>query len=270
MTFKTGRPRRSLILFAAVVVGSAVAVVAHPGVTRASAATPSAQMSGGFLDRTNGDYLRVELGDATDQGAFVLAIPGVGLIWPHGQATVTVESDHSIQLRYDGAGSQDPTATLDPEFGVRYQQQGPGQDATVRLIGQIDPSHGTGSVEAWVNGKHVHVGAAAASTPTSATVAGNAYLAALRAGQWTALYQMSDADLRAGVTESDFAKGMATAPGTTGIVDAVAGTPTVTTSAAGVTYANVPIHLAYSGAPAKDGTLVLIMNGTDWKVFTVK
>ena len=121
-----------------------------------------------------------------------------------------------------------------------------------------------------MNGKHVHLDAAAASTPKSATLAANAYLAALRAGQWTALYQMSDADLRAGVTESDFAKGMATAPGSTGIVDAKAETPTVTTSAAGVTYANVTIHLAYSGAPAKDGTLVLVMNGTDWKVLTVK
>lgn len=43
-----------------------------------------------------------------------------------------------------------------------------------------------------------------------------------------------------------------------------------TVGRASVTYADVPIHLSYATKAPKSGTLVLILQGGGWKVFTVR
>lgn len=264
-----------LAALAAAATGMAAWVLtAHAGTGAARAAAPTSfQLKGGFLDSSSGDYLRIELSPAApDRGAFVLSLPGTGLVWPNGRAVVTPEGAGSTLLRYDGAGSEDPTARLDRELGVGYQQVGPGHPVTVKLMGRVDPAQGTGSVEAWVNGEHFRLDATAAP-PVSASAAVQAYLGALERGDWTAIYAKGDDDLRKGATEADFVKGMANAPGATGILSATAGPPAVSTTAAGITFATSAIHLTYRAnapSPSRDGTLVLVRNGAGWKVFTVK
>src|SRR5216683_4015607 len=118
-----------------------------------AAAPPQSSLVSGFMDHTSSDYLRVQLdSSAAGYGQFVVALPGVGLAWSAQPATVTVESGQSDQLRYDGPGFLDPNAILDTEFGTAYQQQGPTTSEPIRLIGQVDPAHGTGSIEVWVAG----------------------------------------------------------------------------------------------------------------------
>ncbi|GAA1257956.1 hypothetical protein [Oryzihumus leptocrescens] len=237
----------------------------------AHAAPTTSQLTQGYLDLRSGDYLRVQLDPASvARGNFVVAIPHVGLVWPTGRASVTVESPQSTQLRYDGGGTRDADAILDTEFGVGYRQQGAGQAVHLRVVGHVDPAHGTASVRVWIDDALTNIVTEPASDSQSASDAASAYLSELKARDWAALYAMADSDLRSGLSEAKFAEGMAQAPEAQGLAGASADAPTVSTNGAGVTWANVPIHLTYANKPSKDGTLVLILQASGWKVFTVK
>jgi hypothetical protein len=263
--------KRSLaVLLPSVGLTGAVLLASSPP---SKAADPPAPLSAGFLDVARGSYLRVQLDQAADNyGAFTVSIPGVGLAWPASPAAVKVERPHAIRLSYDGAGSKDPEAHLDAEFGVGLQAGGPAQQVELRLIGHIDPAHHTASVEVWVDGKHYHIGATA--TPTTAGPVVAAYLAAVRTGDWASLYAIADSSLRSGMTQDEFSKAMAGSDGASGISDATATGPTTyTTNEAGISYARTPIRLTYgtgTSATKQDGTLVLILEAGNWKVFTVE
>lgn len=249
-----------------------IAVVQGVAVThRAEAASAPTQLPQGFLDVSSGDYVRAQL-DPKDSlaGSFVVAIPGVGLVWASGPGKVTVDSQNSTHLTYDGAGAKDPTATLDPEFGIRYRQQGPPQEVKLRVIGQFDPPHKTASVEVWIDGQHTHIGALGSAATPSATDAASTYLRLLKAGDWAGLYALLDDDSRKGVSAAEFAQGMAGAAEAQGITSTSADAPAVSTNDAGVTYARVAIHLTYASKPPTSATLTLIMSSSGWKVFTVK
>jgi hypothetical protein len=248
--------------------GALLLAIPSPG----RAADTPAQLSAGFLDVSHGSYLRVQLDSTADNyGAFTVSIPGVGLVWPAAPAVATPVSPQVVKLRYDGNGSEDAEAHLDGEFGVGFQPGGPTQQITLRLVGQVDPTHRTASVEVWVNGTHYHIGATSAPSNAAAVVV--AYLGAIRTSDWPALYGITDSSLRNGMTQTDFAAAMAGSEGTTGISDAkTTGPTTYTTNEAGISYARTPIRLTYgtgTAATTQDGTLVLIQDAGSWKVFTV-
>jgi hypothetical protein len=258
--------------------GAVIAVAVSVGILSfqqpaTSAPAPASVMTGGFQDRSNGAYLRIQLDSGhPGYGLFAVAIPGVGLLWPQAPATVSPESAQSIQIRYgDAQGFLQSQALLDTEFGVNYQPSGPVQSITLRLVGQVDPDHKTGSIELWVNGTHYHLGVVAVPQTASASV--NAYLTALSAGDWATLYQISDDSLKNSINQADFVQQMAAAIGDGKVATAtVNGTLIYTTSSAGVGYATVPISLVVTSGGSQSahaGNLTLIFNGGQWRVLTV-
>jgi hypothetical protein len=265
------RPRTAVIGIVAIGVAAA-AVLAHPSASHA--AQPPAAMTNGFQDHTSNDYLRIQLDPtAANYGGFVVAIPGTGLTWAAQPAAASTKSDHSVQLRYDGTGYLDANAKLDTEFGVGYQTVGAPTTITLRLIGQVDPAHTSGSIELWVNG--IHYQFAAAPAPQNADTVGNAVLAALKANDWTALYNLADDSLRGGGTAAQFTQQVQAQFGAGGQVsDAHSiGATTYTTNQAGVSYANLPVSITVIHAGATQtatGTLVLIDDQGSWRWFTMK
>jgi hypothetical protein len=238
-----------------------------------AAAPPQSSLVSGFMDHTSNDYLRVQLdSSAADYGQFVVALPGVGLAWSAQSATVTVESSQSDQLRYDGSGFLDPNAILDTEFGVAYQEQGPATSEPIRLIGQVDPAHGTGSIEVWVAGTHYHF--ASLAIPHDANSAAAAILTAIGAEDWPTLYSLADTSLRNAMTAQQFAQQLSDAFGGGQVSDARQTAPiSYTTSSAGTSYANVPATFTVTHAgqtQTVSATVVLIRDGGSWRWFTTK
>lgn len=238
-----------------------------------AAAPPQASLVSGFMDHTSHDYLRVQLDSSkADYGQFVVALPGVGLAWSAKAASVTVESGHSDQLRYDGPGFLDPNASLDTEFGVAYQEQGPATSKPIRLVGQVDPAHGTGSIEVWIAGAHYHF--ASLAVPHDAGSTATAVLAAIGAEDWTTLYSLADTSLRNAMTAQQFAKQISSAFSGGQVSDArQTGPISYTTSSAGTSYANVPVTFTVTHAgqtQTVSETVVLIRDGGSWRWFTTK
>ena len=263
--------RRLSWIALALAIGAVVAVLSFQHRAIGAPPPPSA-MTGGFQDRSNGAYLRIQLdSSAPDYGAFVVALPHVGLIWPPSPATVSPVSSHSTQLRYDAAGFLQAEAQLDTEFGVNYQPAGPVQDIALRVIGQVDPDHKTGSIELWVNGTHYHLGVL--DTPHTADLTVSAYLAAVSASDWAGLYAITDSSAKNSLTESDFVQTMsAAAAGQTFANGQASGAIDYTISAAGVGYATVSFRLTVienGNSSTQAGKLVLIFDGGQWRVLSV-
>lgn len=162
---------------------------------------------------------------------------------------------------------------MDTEFGVGYQFAGTATSATVRFTGQVDAAHGSSPIEVWVNGTHYHVAAGNAAQNADSTA--NAVVAALKANDWPALYDLADDSLRNGMTAAQFAQQVTSAFGAgTKITDVtITGAITYTTNQAGVSYADVPITMTVfvNGAnQTTAGVLVLIDDQGSWRWFTTK
>jgi hypothetical protein len=267
-------PTGKRAIIAVAVAGAAAlsaALVASLSSSPAHAAPPQSSLISGFMDHTSSDYLRIQLdSSAADYGQFVVALPGAGLAWSAQPAAVTVESDHSDQLRYDGPGFLDPNAILDTEFGIAYQEQGPATSTPIRLIGQIDPAHGTGSIEAWVGGQHYHFASLAVPQDADSTAA--AVLAAIKAEDWPTLYSLADTSLRNAMTVQQFTRQVSGEFGGGQVTDAQQTGPiSYTTSSAGTSYASVPatFTVTHDGqTQTVSATVVLILDGGSWRWFT--
>jgi hypothetical protein len=238
-----------------------------------AAAPPQSSLVSGFMDHTSNDYLRVQLdSSAAGYGQFAVALPGVGLSWSAQPASVTVEFGNSDQLRYDGPGFLGPNAILDTEFGVAYQQQGPTTSEPIRLIGQVDPAHGTGSIEVWVAGTHYHFASLAVPHDAGSTAA--AVLTAIKAEDWPTLYSLADTSLRDAMTAQQFAQQVNDGFGGGQVNDAQqTGQISYTTNSAGTIYANVPATFAVTHdgqTQTVSATVVLIRDGGSWRWFTTK
>lgn len=267
----TARSTRLILVTAMTAAALVTAWMTHPA--RSHATPPPAAMANGFQDHSDGDYLRLQLDPSqANYGGFVAAIPGVGLAWPAQPATVSTKSDHSAQLRFDGQAYLNAGAKLDTEFGVDYQISGPTTAVSLRLIGQVDPAHGTGTVELWINDKHFHL--AADSSPADASAAAKAVLTAIKTNDWVALYGLADSSLRAAGGPAQFAQQMETQFAGGGVLDAHGSGPiTYTTTTTGISYANQPVSftVTHDGATqAASGTLILIYNEGSWRWLTVK
>lgn len=267
--------KRAIVMVAVVGAGalSAALVTSWSSSPAHAAAPPQSSLVSGFMDHTSSDYLRVQLdSSAANYGQFVVALPGVGLVWSAQSAAVTVESGHSDQLRYDGPGFLDPDAILDSEFGIAYQQQGQAASEPVRLVGQVDPAHGTGSIEVWVAGTHYHF--ASLAVPHDADSTATAVLTAIRSEDWPTLYSLADTSLRKAMTAQQFQQQVSDEFGGGQVSEArQTGPISYTTSSAGTNYASVPttFTVTHSGqTQTVSATLVLIRDGGSWRWFTTK
>lgn len=252
--------------------GVAASILVIAPAANAAPAPAADIMTTGLQDKSTGAYLRVQL-DSTKSayGAFVLALPGVGLAWPTTTATVTQDSTDSIELSYDSAGQLQPQAQLDTEFGVAYQAAEPTKKAKLRLAAQIDPAHHTGSVDVWLNRKHYHLDAGAAPETADTTV--NAFLTAMRAGQWAAVYQLTDDAFHSAASKDQFTQAMDNRLGTHGLTAASTTAPTTyTTTTTGIRYASAPVSITTTTGGVNStqaGTLKLIFNNGQWRIFTL-
>jgi hypothetical protein len=245
----------------------------RPSAVHAAGPVGPNELNSGFQDRSSGAYLRIQLDPGQPgYGEFIAAIPGVGLIWPAAPATASPRSDHAIQLRYESSGFVQPQAQLDLEFGVNYQPNGPINSATVRLIGVVDPTHKTGSVELWLNGTHYHLGALAA--PSDAGPVVEAYLTDVVAADWVALYTISDSSLKNATSQDQFVAAMQQSMTVDGVVTAATATGSTAydVTSAGIAYAKTPINLTLvkdGNSSSQQSTLVLVFDAGAWRVLTV-
>jgi hypothetical protein len=253
-------------------VGITVAATVHSP-TRSVASTPPGALTSGFQDKSSSDYLRVQLDSSSgNYGAFIVALPGVGLVWPTQVASASIRSDHSTQLRYDGNGYLDAQAHLDPEFGVTYEPSGQVQQVSLRLIGQVDAAHGTGSLEIWVAGVHYHFASSRVTSGADAVV--QQVLTAYQNADWNALYGLADSSVRQSMTQEQFAGQISQAfAGLTVTGASTGGAISYSTSTTGIDYASVPFTVSLRRAgPSKtfSGTLILINDQGAWRWFTTK
>ena len=242
---------------------------------KADAAAPPAQeqLTTGFIDKSSSDYFRIDLDNTSaDNGRFVIAIPGVGLAWAHGTATVTPHSPTSTTLSFDGPGYLAADAVLDTEFGVNYRPQGTIQDVPVKLRGEVDSRHGTGSINVWVDGTHYHLSAApavAGAEPVAAKLA-----ASLKSQDWDAVYALADDSLRADMSRTEFVSWIQGELGSGHVDDVtITGETTYSTTSTGISYAHVPVHEAVTVAgqsKSADATLVLIYDKGSWRWLTTQ
>ncbi|HMO54277.1 MAG TPA: hypothetical protein PJ994_07210, partial [Tepidiformaceae bacterium] len=116
---------------------------ASPSPTRVSA-SPSASGSLGYFDSVRHTSFAVEVDTGSPlEGWFLLAVPGTGLYWPDGAATVTVEVDGSLSLSYSGDAFFDDTAEVDGTFGWLHAPSGLASVVSVSLSGTISEDQGT-------------------------------------------------------------------------------------------------------------------------------
>ena len=261
--------KRSLLALAVPAVAGIVLVTIP---SRGNASPAPGPLSAGFLDARNGIYLRVQLNSATgNYGAFTVSIPRVGLVWPAAPASA-VASTRDVRLRYSGRGTAAPSARLDREFGVGFQQAGPTNRITLRLAGEVDPHHHTAAIEVWVNDREYHL--TALGEPHTAGPVVTAYLTDVSNGDWAALYSITDSSMHQGKTQAEFVAAMKAAQGASTITGAtVSGPTTYFTNSAGISYARTPIKVTYQSGgqtTTQAGTLLLINEAGAWKVFTVE
>jgi hypothetical protein len=251
--------------------GLTAAMTLH-GTPRSAASAPARALVTGFQDKTSSDYLRVQLDPSSgNYGAFVVALPDVGLVWPSDVASVSEKSDHSSQLRYEGAGYLDAKAQLDREFGVAYRPSGQLQQVSLRLVGQVDPTHSTGSLEIWIAGKHYHFASSKVSGGADTML--RQITTAYRNADWTALYGLADSSVRQSMTAHEFAGQISRAFAGLTVTTVTSGATTYSTNAAGINYASVPftVSLRRSSAPKTfSGTLIMINEQGAWRWFTTK
>ncbi|GAA2149922.1 hypothetical protein GCM10009844_30180 [Nocardioides koreensis] len=257
------------------VVSVAADLTTSASTSKADAAAPPAyeQLTSGFLDKSSSDYFRIDLDKTSaDYGHFVIAIPGVGLAWAHGTATVSPHSPTSTTLSFDGPGYLAADAVLDTEFGVNYRPQGDIKDVPVKLRGEIDGRHGTGSINVWIDGTQYHLSAAPAvggADPVAAQLA-----ASLVGQDWKAVYALADDSLRADMSQTEFVTWIQGELGSGHVDDVtITGDITYTTTSTGISYAQVPVHEAVTvdgQSKSADATLVLIHDQGSWRWLTTK
>jgi hypothetical protein len=78
-----------------------------------------------------------------DAGRFQFTQAGVGLVWPATRASVLLQSDHSVIVRYDAQGEVDAQATLDQTFGFHIAS-GTSTTHAIRLEAQVNPDRNRG------------------------------------------------------------------------------------------------------------------------------
>lgn len=262
--------RVTSLLVAAVVASSAVVGVAlwHPGA--AEAAAPPTGLDFGLRDSADGSSLFASVASGDPRlGQFVISLTGIGLVWGSAPATTSPSGGSSvIQLRFDGAGYEDTKASLDPTFGTNFRAGGTPTSVSLRLVGHVDTAKRTGTVEVWIDGVHHQI--SRKNAPVDPSTATAKYLSGVKAADIPALYAMASTQQRSAMTLAQFTTAVSGGGAFTGITDAVSTGPAqVSANESGTWYASTPIRVT-RGTAAQDGTVVLVWDSGQWRVFTVR
>ncbi len=249
-------------------------ILGTAGLLLALVAAPSSGADGsrGFLtfkDVANGTTFSVGLQEAgIDTGKFQFAAPGIGLAWPEGLATVTVNSDTSVIVRYEGAGFVDGAAKIDTVFGY-HQTSGDAQRKSIRLEAQVNPDRITASAQLWVDGVNHKLVDRRAVPDAEADLA--TILGAFAAEDWSTVYQWLYSSARADISLADFASRSRTAFGAEGGVTSVARTGPVTYGAGGAGFdtATAPVKLTLSSGRTVLAEASLIWETDRWNLLSI-
>lgn len=221
-----------------------------------------------FVDPSTGSYLDVQLDpSASTYGAFSAVLAGGARIWPRAAVESSRAGTHEVELFYEGPGYAYPPA--DP---TRDAARVVARRVLLRLDGRVDPAAHTASVDVWVDGTRHHIGST--GQVAGADIVAENFLAAMTGHDWNRLYDIAAAPMVRGTKRSDFVTDMAgagAAPRVTHVRPT--GPMTFSTSAAGVSYARLPLRLTYgagAGATTNTAALVLVVDGGAWKVLSLE
>ena len=175
----------------------------------------------GYLDQWRGTYVLVQLNVSAERaGAFVAAVPGVGVFTGGAPANLAVSQDGSTAVAYTGAALLDADAVLDLVFGATYTPSGTVQPVTVALTGSVSADYVSGHFQIEYAGVTYLVEAARA--PRTAEAAAASVMGLVQRKDWAALYAALYADARAAFSEAAFISrmdlGSSTAPTLLGYV----------------------------------------------------
>lgn len=270
-------PRAPRWLFLAFAVVLALAVAGVAGVVGKAARTEAQDtLSGepsGFIDQERGTYLIVYLDQSEPHaGEFTYAVPGLGLFTGTMPATVEVKSHTSVIVRYDGAGTLDRDAKLDPVLALWTQSSGESEPVSLRLEAHINPERLTTSAQLWYAGQMYKLNSK--EIPHNADAALATIADAYNRQDWSTLYHYGYRRLQAGMTEAEFVTWVTSGLQAQGrVVRAqVASDVVYQTSKGGYHVAVGKIALTLSQDGVETTTtmnVVLVMDGGAWRWMTL-
>jgi hypothetical protein len=155
-----------------------------------------------FIDRDGSTYFAFTLDSvANPTGSIALGVKGLGLVGSGHDVSFDIHSPQSMKITFDGIGALDTAAKLDFDFGLN-QPSAQTTPVEFRLNGQVDLSHNTCSVRAWINGQHYNViGKRPSKAPDKAL---SDFLGALQRSSWGAVYDMSAPVFQQNISRADF------------------------------------------------------------------
>jgi len=226
-----------------------------------------------FIDPSSNSYLDVQLNRAmTSYGAFSAVLRGEGRVWPGGRVDATQHDGRVVELRDEGVGYRDPRVQpsgqpVDPQDSRR-----PHQTVQLRVVGQVDPTSHTASVDLVVNGATHHIASVGGVGDAGEVV--DDYLGALVTQNWNQLYRLETPSMRMWNTRKDYLAAMTNGGAVTCIRHAEAiNSTTYDTTPAGVSFARTPIRLSYGPCASStrlEATLVLVVDGGSWKALSLE
>lgn len=263
----------SLRVAAAGLVAAGVCAVLGAGTAVSNADAPADPVPSGYVglqDASSGAHAEIQVDpSASDAGAITIGLPGTGLVW----ATAVISGSGTssvVQIRYDGDASLDAGAQLDDEFGWNNTVSGDLRTVHLRLVGHVDSRSHAGVLNVWVDDRKFQISSADVPTGSALSSLVTRYVAAMRAHDAGAMYDLSDSNMHAATTRKAFVDQAASDPFFAGLTDvATSGSATVSTNESGVRYATITLT-ARSGGQSQSGLLTLVWDHGAWRVYGVR
>lgn len=227
----------------------------------------------GFVDDSSQATLQVGLDPSSSEyGSVWFAEPGIGIVSTRRPAAVDEGGPGPVAVTYDGPGSVNRRAKIDPELAVLTLPRGPIRRAHVRVSARLQPSNQTGVLDLWVDNKHLHL--TFGQPPTDADPVVRAVVRAMRAEDFAALYDLADSGMRHGLSRAAFVaqtKKLATGATLTAVRET--GPVSYLTTATGVHYAYAPIAAVISQGGVRQHLrqqIVLVREDGTWRFTTTR
>lgn len=222
--------------------------------------TESSSPTFAIVDQTTGDYV---IGQGRSAVLLEIGIHGVGKAWTVGRMQVR-HTPHGTTVRYDGRGDVDPKARLGPGYSLAGRAPVDPHPAHLRLD-LVMTADGLGHADVWIDGRHHRV--VANEPPHTAQPVVTAVVAAFRAEDWSAMYDLT---VRLpGMSRADFIRAF----GKDGSVSELEITgDTVYRVAGGVGYADTPAHVVATIRHRRldrDVVVRLVYRENGWRFSTI-
>ena len=266
-----------ILVVGVVLLGSTAAVGTNgslPGAPTVARAVDPSRGFAAFVDpqRSTFFWAGIDSSNPAIYAHFVFYVQGVGSFMPGGAATVNVNSDHSVVVRYTGPGFVDHAAVMNLAL-ARSTASGTPTATDVRLEAQINPDHHTASAQLWSGADTYKLVSVRPSADPAATAQSIATL--MKAQNWSAIYDQLDSSYRALVTRNQWVQDESTALSTwlagATLTNVTVGSTSSAVEDPGYWSARFTLILTAQGTSGtKTRTLngVLILEGNAWRFFT--